>query len=357
MSGSLFSRSLCAFAIISLCFAGAADAKKKKKPAKKPPPRTAPVRPPEPRYDPPPQQAAPAVAPRNSEPAPPQGAPQQGAPSPYRPTPTSPAVPAYARPSREPSPAPSKQKEDPILPLLDVSVAGGWVYRQMEFTDDVFKVLRPYYLKASKTAPPAGFIIGGELRYRPGRHISDTSPWQALGVFFRGEGIPLSTLLEGQTTPIPTYAFNLGGGIDGAWRFGPVAMGVELGAGYRTFSFGGTLDESDGFGLAVSYTYFRPGFWMRAALHERVGLFVGAGYRFISSGGPKLAELLPKITYAAFDANVGVAFVLFAGLEARVQGGYEHVATDFRAVPGDSVIAGGFLDQQFSATLGLAWRM
>jgi hypothetical protein len=86
----------------------------------------------------------------------------------------------------------------------------------------------------------------------------------------------------------------------------------------------------------------------------RAAAFADLGYLFVLSAGD-VATRFPKATAGGVDAELGGAFELASGLEARITGRYRRFFYAMNPTPGDGYVAGGALDQLFGVQAALAY--
>jgi hypothetical protein len=67
-------------------------------------------------------------------------------------------------------------------------------------------------------------------------------------------------------------------------------------------------------------------------------------------------DWFPRVRGGGVDGRVVTAFVTPSGVEVRVVGELRRMFMDMRSEPGDAWVAGGAVDQVWSAGLELGWR-
>jgi len=92
----------------------------------------------------------------------------------------------------------------------------------------------------------------------------------------------------------------------------------------------------------------------RMFLAGRVSLLAGAGYLMTLSRG-QIYERFPAPKVAGVDGDVAVDVRLTAGIDLRISGRYTRYFASFAPQVGDPLVAGGALDQQFQAGLGVRY--
>lgn len=98
----------------------------------------------------------------------------------------------------------------------------------------------------------------------------------------------------------------------------------------------------------------RFGFDARLHLGWRLDALAGAGYLLTTSRG-EIYEHFREPRVRGVDAEFGFAIRLEAGLELRLAGRYTRYFASFRPMLGDTYVAGGALDEQLQAGLGLRY--
>lgn len=86
----------------------------------------------------------------------------------------------------------------------------------------------------------------------------------------------------------------------------------------------------------------------------RLALLASFGFRAVFDAGP-VASRFRHPSANGIDADLGAAFAIARGIEARAVLDYERYFYSFSPVPGDAYVAGGALDQFYGARLGLAY--
>lgn len=233
---------------------------------------------------------------------------------------------------------------------LDVRVGGGVAGRSFWYTDDLFSALRPYYL-------PIAASVGGALEWYPGAHFT-AGPGSWFGVIGGGQYL-FANSTDAQGRPYTTRAFDAYGGVRVRfpWRF--LDPGVSVSYVYQGFSIDrSAVSLAPPSGLfSVAWQSLRLGLSLRAQLHPRVSLYAAGAYLVVlSSGELGSQQALSRLSAGGADATLGVGIHLVAGLEARVEASWRRYFFSANARPGDSYVAGGGVDDNYGATVSLAWR-
>lgn len=220
--------------------------------------------------------------------------------------------------------------------------------RHFTYSDPVGPLLAPYRLPI---APMASFGL-------------EAYPWASSNVRvlrdlgFRGR-ISQGFALSSQTPQGVT--------IDTSWtRFGgdvrqriliPGRHAFELGvfAGMDASYFGMETDVAIPALLPEARTIaVRLGLDARLLIAGRLSLFLSAAYLVTTSPG-EIYERFRSPSVYGLDGELGAAFGIVPGLEARLTGRYTRYVATFKPVIGDQIAAGGALDEQFQLGLGLRY--
>jgi hypothetical protein len=354
---SIIARGLClavALAVVSQSAVAATPRQKKPSSSKRKAPAAK-------HEDPPP--AAP------EPPAPPAEAPVEAAPadaSPAEPVPRDPASGAARlaaahddEPTRAPD-VPSATSDEAELGRREAAriaagriqvavwASGGMANRRFTYSDQVGYNLAPYRLPA---APMASFGI-------------EAYPAAASGVpFIRDLGIRAhisrgfafdSKTPQGVT--LETNWTRFGGELRERLLFpGPHAfeLGVLVGADASYF---GMAAKAPVPALLPAARTIALRFGLDARLHVawRLSLLAGAAYLLTTSRG-EIYEHFRRPHVAGVDADFGFAVDLGSGLEARLAGRYTRYFASFKPRIGDEYVAGGALDEQLQAGLGVRY--
>ncbi|HWA75738.1 MAG TPA: hypothetical protein VG937_25555 [Polyangiaceae bacterium] len=131
------------------------------------------------------------------------------------------------------------------------------------------------------------------------------------------------------------------------------ALFVSAGFIEQTFNFKSAGSLADTI-PAVKYRSIEPGLGARIAAGPAVVL-VGAGYRFVFSGG-KVKSRFPHASLGAIAAHLGAGLPLGKShWEARLMTRYERYFYTMNASEDDEYVAGGALDQYFTFLGGVAY--
>jgi hypothetical protein len=155
--------------------------------------------------------------------------------------------------------------------------------------------------------------------------------------------------------------------IDTSWtRFGgevrervlvPGAHPLELGvaAGLDASYFGLSSRGSVGALVPVARTVsLRFGLDARVQVAGRLSVLLGGAYLATTTRG-EIYDRFRRPKVAGVDGQIGFAFALKPGLEARLDGRYTRYFASFDPEVGDSAVAGGALDEQMQLGVGLRY--
>jgi hypothetical protein len=252
-----------------------------------------------------------------------------------------PGVPTKDAPAA--GPAPSSAGIDHAL--FVVSAEGGALTRHFDYVDKLTPELRSYNLSVAPMA-----VIGGEI-YPLGHASSNVIDFGLVGSYGRSF-FAQSAASSGPKLDTTWSQFDAG--ICARLRtgqHGPV-FAARVGYGGAAFSFSDPGPLADGL-PDVSYRFVRAGLDARVPF-GRFAVNAGADYLYIVSAG-MVADRFPRASVGGVSAQLGAAFEIVPGLEARAGARYERFFYALSPVPGDRDVAGGALDEMAYATLGLAY--
>jgi hypothetical protein len=229
-----------------------------------------------------------------------------------------------------------------------VWASGGFANRRFTYSDQVGYNLAPYRLPA---APMASFGI-------------EAYPAAASGVpFIRDLGIR-AHISRGfafdSTTPqdvtLETNWTRFGGELRERFLFpGPHALELGVLVGADASYFGMATDAVVPALLPAARTVaLRFGLDGRIRVAGPVSLLAGAAYLRTTSRG-EIYERFRRPRVAGVDADLGLAVDLGSGFEARLAGRYTRYFASFEPRIGDEYVAGGALDEQMQAGLGVRY--
>lgn len=222
--------------------------------------------------------------------------------------------------------------------------------RNLSYNDDVLGGLRPYdlggtpFVRIEGTWYPATHFIDGPLTWIGVEAMVDL-----------GLGINSS---DQAGRDFGTSAFAVQGALRGRLPLDVHEVGLSLGLGLDSFTID---DASDGTGPDVpdaEYSFVRVGVDGRVRIIEGLNLRPSLGFRQVFSPGEVTDdEWFPNASLAGIDARLRVGYAVIDNLE--VQAGFELVRyfASFDPEPGDFPVAGGAIDQRWSAALGVAYRL
>ena len=104
------------------------------------------------------------------------------------------------------------------------------------------------------------------------------------------------------------------------------------------------------------YHYTRVGMGMHVTISEGIAVSFGAGYRYItnSAGAQISQDVFPHLTVAGADADMVAHYALSEMFELRAGLEWRRYWYDMHSLRGDTVVAGGAVDQSFAFTAGVA---
>jgi hypothetical protein len=220
--------------------------------------------------------------------------------------------------------------------------------RHFTFSDPIGARPRPYLLEA------APLVTFGLEAYPLAS--SDLPIVRDLG--FRGRFSRAFALDSSTTDGVP---------LDTSWtRFGgeirqrvllPGAYPLELGvvAGVDASYFGLTARSSVGALVPAARTVaLRFGADGRVQVARRLSVLLGGAYLSTTSRG-EIYDHFRGPRVGGVDGQIGCAFALTPGLEARLDARYTRYFASFDPQVGDAAVAGGALDEQFQIGAGLRY--
>jgi hypothetical protein len=266
---------------------------------------------------------------------------------------------------RRKKPAPEAVAEAPAAPSppserpwLDAAVGGRGFMRDFVYNQDVNKVLRQYSLNMGPAAV-------ADIAFYPFA-ISGGGPIANLGVelgveqaFGITSRVGVSTAFPNGAT-FPTVIHDYAGAVKYRIPFAAHELGVSLGGGEHAFAFrsNGSADRSLLDLPDTIYRYVRLGLSARIALPAGFAVLAGGGYRYIfNKGGQIHDEFFPHLTVGGVDANLALAYKVTPMIEARLGGDLRRYFYDMKSQAGDTLLAGGAVDQYISVTAMLAFML
>jgi hypothetical protein len=231
---------------------------------------------------------------------------------------------------------------------VGVYVGAGAGGRFFKYSDPIGRLLAPYTLAV---APLAAF----ELEAYP---LASTNLPALRDIGFRGR----VTRAFGLDSKTPD-----GATIDTSWtRFGgdvryriivPGPHRLELGilAGIAATHFAmSTESKLAALVPSARTTSVRLGIDGEIAATSRFAIALGGGYLIPTSRG-EIYDRFRNPHVAGIDAKLGFALALEPGLSLRLDGDYTRYFSRFSPQVGDAAVAGGALDQQWQAALGVRY--
>lgn len=252
---------------------------------------------------------------------------------------------SYERRAPDPSPAPAARRA-----AIDLQIGARFQGRSFWFTDDLFQRLRPYHLLV---APG----LAGSLEYYPGAHVT-SGPASWFGIVASGEWTPGLSSTDSLRRSYPVTAFGFSAGLRARYTVAErLELGVTVAYGYQTFSFQ-NLQAMGTDGLpSVTYQFVRGALSGRVRITDRLAIMASGAYLFVLStgeiGGP---TYFPHATAGGVEAGLGGAFSVVSGLEVRLNIDWRRYFFGMHPEPSDPFIAGGAVDDYYSATVSLAFR-
>lgn len=220
--------------------------------------------------------------------------------------------------------------------------------RHFTYSDPIGARPRPYLLEA------APLVTFGLEAYPLAS--SDLVVLRDLG--FRGR-FSRAFALESSTTdgvPLDTSWTRFGGEVRQRVLLpGPHPLELGVVAGVDASYFGLGASRSVGALVPAARTVaLRFGADARLEVVRRLSVLAGGAYLSTTSRG-EIYDRFRGPRVAGVDAQIGCAFALTPGLEARVDGRYTRYFATFDPQVGDAAVAGGALDEQMQLGVGVRY--
>jgi hypothetical protein len=106
----------------------------------------------------------------------------------------------------------------------------------------------------------------------------------------------------------------------------------------------------------VRYQVVRAGMALRLNLSAKASLRASADYLDVLGAGPVIDGRFPRATVLGVDLGLGASVAVTDSLEAQAAVGLRRYGFDMKVQPGDTLIAGGAIDEYLSMTLSVAYR-
>jgi hypothetical protein len=142
-------------------------------------------------------------------------------------------------------------------------------------------------------------------------------------------------------------------GMQYRWQLGPHALAGQAGFSTRAFTTGDEAATAPD----VRYGVLSVGTAARANLPRGFGLLARVAYLHALSAGPLTDEgRFARATVRGMELEGALGYALIDEVEVRILGGLRRMGWDMNAVPGDTWVAGGAVDQTMWGGVGLAYR-
>jgi hypothetical protein len=192
--------------------------------------------------------------------------------------------------------------------------------------------------------------------------LASSGPGAGIGLVINLEqSIATSSALTADTVfpngaTFPTAMHEFTGGIRYRIPLGFGQVGLAVTGGEHAFWFvsGAGADRNQLQIPNMAYQFVRGGVDARVAVTSDFSLGAGAGYRYVLNQGGPISKDFPHLTVAGVDAGVRAAYAFTSSVEARVQADVRRYFYDMHSVRGDTLIAGGAVDQYLSVGFLLA---
>jgi hypothetical protein len=228
---------------------------------------------------------------------------------------------------------------------LDVSAGLEGGMRHFAYNEGLSTNLRPYQLNAAPL-----FAFDASLYPLTSSGIVPLSDIGIVGGYARAFAVQ-SAATDASSIGTNWQRYYVGGHVRIRTAKSPRAVVLGVTGAYGGESF--TFDSSASTYPSVSYQFVSA----EADVRVPIGRFAvtgGGGYLFVLSAGD-VSERFPQSSVGGIDANLGGAFTIIPGLEARLNVSYRRFFYSMNPVPGDSYVAGGALDEFWGLSGSLAY--
>jgi len=237
---------------------------------------------------------------------------------------------------------------------LELAVGARGFSRNLAYNDQVSPGLREYQL-------PIGPAAVASIAFYP-LALATSGPGAGIGLVAEIEqAVGTSSQISAESAfpngaTFPTSMHEFAGGIRYRIPVDPWQIGLTVTGGEHAFWFvsGGGADRSQLEIPNMAYQFMRGGLDARVAVTSEFSLGAGAGYRHVLNQGGPISRDFPHLTVAGVDVGVRAAYALTSSVEARLQADLRRYFYDMHSVRGDSLIAGGAVDQYLSVGFLLA---
>ena len=234
-------------------------------------------------------------------------------------------------------------------PWFDLALGVGGLNRSLTFNQNVVvqgsKLLRPYTLGFGPIGV-ASVVAYPRVAGKVGNLGLQAEIEQGLGIS--------STLSTGESFSDTVHEY--AGGVRYRVLFATSDdVFFSLSFGEDAFTFNGanraSLPTPD-----TIYHYTRMGLGMHVTISDAIAVSFGGGYRYITnSGGPQISQdVFPHLTVAGADADLVARYALSEMFEVRAGLEWRRYWYDMHSRLGDTVVAGGAVNQSFAFTAGVA---
>jgi hypothetical protein len=237
---------------------------------------------------------------------------------------------------------------------FELAVGARGLSRNLTYNDQVSPGLRQYQL-------PMGPAVVANIAFYP-LALASSGPAAGIGIVADIEqSVATSSQLgadatfpSGATFPTSTHEFS--GGIRYRIPVGTAQIGVAVTGGEHAFWFvsGSGADRSQLEIPNTAYQFVRGGVDARVAVTPEFSVGAGAGYRYVLNQAGPVNQDFPHLTVAGVDAGVRAAYAFTSNIEARLLADVRRYFYDMHSIRGDTLIAGGAVDQYLSVAFLLA---
>ena len=232
-------------------------------------------------------------------------------------------------------------------PFIELAVGGRVFSRSMSFTDNFSQV--PAYRLERATA------ITVDMAFHPFALMDGTRNTRLAGLGVTGNvtyALGISTELSGSSGRSHTEVHGYEGGLRYRAQLGVVELFPRVAYLAETFAA-----NVGGLSPDVNYQVVRAGLAAQVPLSARGTMRASVDYLAVLSAG-RLADQdrFPRAVSRGLDVSIGGGYGFSDSVEAWASVGLRRYGFDMKSRPGDSLIAGGAIDEYVSVTMGLTYR-
>jgi len=244
-------------------------------------------------------------------------------------------------------PARAKESAELQRPYLEIGAGGRVFSRSMTFTENYSNI--PAYRLDRATA------LTIDMAFHPFAVSDSTRDSWAAGLGLTGNityAMGVTTEVAGSDGRARTEVHGYEVGLRYRGIAGPVDIVPRIGYIADTFAANVGLLSPD-----VDYRVVRAGLLLRLALSQQAFMRANVDYLdVLSTGRLNDRDRFPRAVTRGIDVGLGAGYAFSDNVEAWVAVGLRRYGYDMKVQQGDSLIAGGALDEYVSMSMGLTYR-